>query len=71
MPGMNGRELSRHVESMRPGIKVLFMSGYAADIIPEAELADAGTNFIQKPFNMQTLLDKVEERLHGNGTYNV
>lgn len=67
MPGMNGRELSRHIESMRPGIKVLFMSGYAADIIPEAEVADAGTNFIQKPFNMQTLLDKIEERLHGDG----
>jgi len=71
MPGLNGRELSRLIESMRPGIKVLFMSGYAADIIPAAEVADAGTNFIQKPFNMQTLLDKVEERLHGDGKYNV
>jgi len=65
MPEMNGKELSRQIESMRPGIKVLFMSGYAADIIPEAEATDAGTHFIQKPFNVQTLLDKIEERLHG------
>ena len=67
MPEMNGKELSRQIESMRPGIKVLFMSGYAADIIPEGEVADTGTDFIQKPFNVQTLLDKIEEQLHGDG----
>jgi two-component system cell cycle sensor histidine kinase/response regulator CckA len=67
MPEMNGRELSQYIESIRPGIKVLFMSGYAADIIPEAEVADARTHFIQKPFNVQTLLNKIEEQLHGNG----
>jgi PAS domain S-box-containing protein len=67
MPEMNGRELSRQIEFIRPGIKVLFMSGYAADIIPEAEVTGAGTPFIQKPFNVQTLLNKIEKQLQGHG----
>lgn len=67
MPEMNGRELSRQIESMRPGIRVLFMSGYAADILPTEEATNADAHFIQKPFTMQTLLNKIEEQLHGNG----
>jgi len=67
MPEMNGRELSRQIESMRPGIKVLYMSGYAADILPEIEGIAGGSNFIQKPFSLRTLLEKIEQRLHGEG----
>jgi CheY-like chemotaxis protein len=63
MPGMNGRELSRQIERLRPGIKVLFMSGYAADIISEVEVNDPAMGFIQKPFSMRILLEKIEELL--------
>jgi CheY-like chemotaxis protein len=64
MPGMNGRELSRLIVQARPGIKVLFMSGYAADILPQ-EGNDAETHFLKKPFTMQALLAALEERLGG------
>lgn len=60
MPGMNGRELSRHIRLSRPGIKVLFMSGYAADILPEEGEA-AGLHCIKKPFSMRTLLQSIED----------
>ena len=62
MPGMNGRELSRLIEQSRPGIKVLFMSGYAADILPQ-EVTEAETHFLKKPFTMQALLSAIEQRL--------
>jgi len=67
MPEMNGRELSRQIGLLRPGIKVLFMSGYAADIMNASEAADAQAPFIQKPFNLRTLLAKIEEQLHEGG----
>lgn len=60
MPGMNGRELSRHIRLSRPDIKVLFMSGYAADILPE-EGETAGLHCIKKPFSMRTLLQSIED----------
>lgn len=62
MPEMNGRELSRRIKSMRPGIKVLFMSGYTADIIPEEGEA-VERHFIKKPFSLRTLLDTIENCL--------
>lgn len=66
MPGMNGRELSRHIRLSRPGIKVLFMSGYASDILPEEGEA-AGLHRIKKPFSMRTLLQSIEECLGQGG----
>jgi len=62
MPGMNGRELSRHITLSRPEIRVMFMSGYAADILPE-EGADATLHFIKKPFSLQVLLQGIEHSL--------
>jgi len=64
MPGMNGRELSRRISLHRPGIKVLFMSGYAADILPENG-EDAAMHFIKKPFSLQGLLQAIERCLQG------
>jgi len=48
---MNGRDLALHIAKLRPGVKVLFMSGYAADIISKPEILTATVAFIQKPFN--------------------
>jgi len=62
MPEINGRELSRQIRSLRPGIKVLFMSGYAADILP-GDREDAETAFIKKPFGVQTLLERIAQQL--------
>ncbi len=61
MPEMDGRELARRLEAGHPGMKRLFMSGHAADIIADHGLADGEANFIAKPFSMEQLLSKVRE----------
>ena len=63
MPEMDGRELARRLEAGRPGLKRLFMSGHAADIVADHGLTDGEANFIAKPFTMDQLLAKVRETL--------
>lgn len=63
MPGMNGRELAERIRRNRPGIKCLFMSGYAADFTGAGGLPDDGAPFIQKPFSLKLLATKVREVL--------
>ncbi|MBF0572940.1 MAG: PAS domain-containing protein [Desulfamplus sp.] len=63
MPDMNGRELARNIILIYPDIKVLFMSGYTADVIAHHGVLDSGVNFIQKPFSKQDLLEKVRKAL--------
>lgn len=57
MPGMNGRELYREVAKRLPGLKVLYMSGYAGDVVGEDE--DFARYFIRKPFTTVALLAKI------------
>ena len=64
MPGLNGRELMLRLASLRPGIKVAFMSGYAADGILDRDLFGTGVAFIQKPFEARALTTKIWELLH-------
>ena len=63
MPEMNGRDLAEQLQSLYPGKKVLFMSGYTADVIVHRGVLDEGVNFIQKPFSMKDLAVKVQEVL--------
>jgi len=64
MPEMNGRELAQQIQAMHPGIKVLFMSGYTADVIANrGGVLDKSVHFIQKPFYIHTLAEKVREVL--------
>lgn len=65
LPGMNGRDLARELEAMRPGIKHLYMSGYTADVIAHHGVIDSGVKFIQKPFSRTDLLSKIREVLEG------
>lgn len=60
MPEMNGRELSKKITSHHPEIKCLFMSGYTAEVIAYQGVIDEDMNFIQKPFTMKTLGEKVK-----------
>lgn len=62
MPEMNGRELSSLVSSMHPETKVLFMSGYAANVVAAHGVFEDG-NFIQKPFSIKDLAAVVERML--------
>jgi two-component system, cell cycle sensor histidine kinase and response regulator CckA len=63
MPGMNGRDLANRLLDRHPRLKMLFMSGYTADIIARHGVLDDGINFIQKPFTMQDLAGKLVEVL--------
>lgn len=69
MPEMNGRELSRQILARRPDIKVLFMSGYAADILVLDD-RDSELPFIKKPFTVQGLQEKIEQLLRSAATGN-
>lgn len=59
MPEMNGQHLAKGLQSLYPGIKILFMSGYTADVISHKGVLDEAMNFIQKPFSMNDLAIKV------------
>jgi response regulator RpfG family c-di-GMP phosphodiesterase len=55
MPDMNGKEVYERLESIRKGLKVLYMSGYAADVIVHRGIVDKEVHFIQKPLSIETL----------------
>ena len=63
MPEMNGRELAKRLLSLYPNLKRVFMSGYTANVIAPDGVLEAGIHFIQKPFSMETLADKVRVAL--------
>ena len=67
MPQMTGRELTERVKPLRPKMKVLFMSGYAADVITSRGLLTSGEWYIAKPFSVDSLLAKVREVLSHPG----
>jgi len=63
MPEMNGRDLARNLLSLYPDIRRLFMSGYTANVIAHHGVLDKGVYFIQKPFTLKAMADKVREVL--------
>jgi len=63
MPRMGGRELASRVETAKPGIRVLFVSGYTEDAISHHGILEAGLEFLQKPFTTDDLLRKVRKVL--------
>jgi PAS domain S-box-containing protein len=66
MPGMNGQELHRQIEQIKPGIKVLFTSGYTSNIIAVQGIIKRGINFLQKPFALAALGKKIRQILDTN-----
>lgn len=63
MPGMGGRQLSMRVASEHPTVPVLFMSGYADDVVPRDGLAAQAAHFIAKPYTMEELTRTVRQVL--------
>jgi len=66
MPELGGRELAERILTIRPDIKVLFMSGHTQDVILK-EGVKAGTPFLQKPFTPNDLANKVRAVLDSQG----
>ncbi|MCK6547798.1 GAF domain-containing protein [Myxococcota bacterium] len=63
MPAMNGRELALEIERLCPGIAIIFMSGYTAEVIAHRGVVSEGLRFVQKPFSPEELTRKVREAL--------
>jgi PAS domain S-box-containing protein len=68
MPGVLGTELVEQVKAIRPGIGVIFMSGYSHEVLaPDALAGQNGAAFIEKPFNAGELLRTVRRLLDDPG----
>ena len=65
MPDLNGQELSRRLLEKRPGLKVIYMSGYTADIIASQGVLDKGINYLEKPFRIDDLAGALRRVLDG------
>ncbi|MBD3266987.1 response regulator, partial [bacterium] len=63
MPEMNGRELADYLLTFHPNLKLLFMSGYTADVIAYQGILDQNMHFIQKPFSIRELSKKLRQAL--------
>ncbi len=63
MPGISGRELAGRVKTIRPEIKVLFMSGYTDQAVVHHGILDTDAALLQKPFTMAALAAKLREIL--------
>src|SRR5581483_9358204 len=63
LPGAGGPELAHRVRARRPGIKVLFTSGYTDRGVVEHGYLASGVAFLQKPFTAESLTQKVREVL--------
>ena len=63
MPGMTGRELAQRLQQIRPDTKVLYMSGYATDVIANKGILESGVAHLPKPFAPSSLARKVREVL--------
>jgi two-component system, cell cycle sensor histidine kinase and response regulator CckA len=65
MPEMGAGELAEQLLAQRPGIKVLYVSGYTPDEVVRRGVSRKEAAFIQKPFNTDDLMKKVREVLDG------
>lgn len=65
MPGMTGIELAQELRKSRPTMKMLFTSGYSADVVSDRFHPDADWNFISKPYGVRELAQEVRRVLDG------
>jgi two-component system, cell cycle sensor histidine kinase and response regulator CckA len=67
MPNLSGRELARRLAPLRPGLKVIYMSGFSEEVAFPKEDLEEGADFIAKPFTSADLWRRVREMLDGPG----
>jgi two-component system cell cycle sensor histidine kinase/response regulator CckA len=67
MPKRNGREVYEAIQKIKPGTKVLFISGYTADIVTGKGIQDNLLDYVSKPLSPMALLTKIREILDRDG----
>ncbi len=65
MPGLSGRQLHEQLAEAIPDLKVVYMSGYTADVIADRYVSTPGIEIIAKPFTRQSLAAKLRHALEG------
>ena len=65
LPELSGPALAAHATRLRPGIRVLFISGYTDDAMLRLGVSNRNEAFLQKPFGSEALLRKVRQLLDG------
>ena len=65
MPGMNGKELAEILGALKGGFRSIYISGYAGDVLDRHDVVE-GVNFLQKPFSVNSLIEKVREVLEAD-----
>jgi len=63
MPNLNGKELIEKINTIRPGVKIIFTSGYPEETISHHGILERGIHFIQKPFTRDVLSAKIRSVL--------
>jgi len=59
MPGMNGREMATRIQEILPELRVVFMSGYTEHVLLQGGQVDGQFEYLQKPFTLQALTQKL------------
>jgi CheY-like chemotaxis protein len=63
MPGINGRDLGRQAQALRPGLPILYMTGYSRNAVVHHGRLDEGVEVLQKPIGQQLLGERVRDLL--------
>jgi DNA-binding response OmpR family regulator len=63
MPGIGGAELALRLRQERPGVRILFMTGYSVEAVANHGVLAPGTTLLQKPFTVNELVGRVREVL--------
>ena len=65
MPHLGGRQLAERLTELRPGLKILYLSGYTVDAVVRHGILEASVAFLQKPFTPDVLAEQVRGLLDG------
>lgn len=69
LPSLNGRQIYEQLSAGRPELRVLFMSGYTENLIAPHGVLEEGFHFVQKPFSLRELAQKIREALDGRARH--
>jgi FixJ family two-component response regulator len=63
MPGQNGKQLGDEAQALRPGLKIIYMTGYSRNAVVHQGRLDPGVDLIQKPISQADLANRIRRSL--------